>query len=278
MRIPHLALATLLLAATAALPVPVRADAVPGGVHRIALPPGSSPVVAVRYRGEPVLRYDGHAIIGIGLDAAPGDHEVTVAYGDGSTRRLTFTVTDKAYPEQHLTIADDRKVNPYENDLPRIRDEVARQRAVYESFSDRAVELAPFLQPVAGIVSSPFGRRRVLNGQPRSPHSGLDIAAKTGTPVTAPAPGRVSLTGDFFFNGNTVLVDHGQGLITMYCHLSAIDVGDGEEVARGDLLGRVGATGRVTGPHLHWSVSLNGNRVDPVQLMELFEAGAAELQ
>jgi len=276
MRIPHLALATLLLAAAAALPVPVRADAVPGGVHRLALPPGSSPVVAVRYRGEPVLRYDGHAIIGIGFDAAAGDHEVTVAYGDGSTRRLTFTVTDKAYPEQHLTIADDRKVNPYADDLPRIRDEAARQRAVYESFSDRAVELAPFLQPVAGIVSSPFGRRRVLNGQPRSPHSGLDIAAETGTPVTAPAPGRVSLTGDFFFNGNTVLVDHGQGLITMYCHLSAIDVGDGEEVARGDLLGRVGATGRVTGPHLHWSVSLNGNRVDPVQLMELFEAGTPE--
>jgi len=273
---PCPALLAVLLITAAGLPAAARADAVPGGVHRLELPAGDSPVVSVRYRGEPVLRHDGHAIIGIGLDAATGDHEVTVAYADGSHRRLTFTVTDKAYPEQHLTIADDRKVNPYADDLPRIREEASRMGAVYGSFSDRAVELVPFLQPVAGIVSSPFGRRRVLNGQPRSPHSGLDIAAETGTPVTAPAPGRVSLTGDFFFNGNTVLVDHGQGLITMYCHLSAIDVGEGEAVARGDLLGRVGATGRVTGPHLHWSVSLNGNRVDPLQLMALFHSDATD--
>ena len=122
---------------------------------------------------------------------------------------------------------------------------------------------------MAGPLSSSFGRRRVLNGERRSPHSGLDIAASSGTPILNPAPGTVTLTGEFYFNGQTVFVDHGQGLISMMCHLSQIDVTQGQSVARGDLLGLVGATGRVTGPHLHWSVSMNGNRVDPVQVMAL---------
>jgi murein DD-endopeptidase MepM/ murein hydrolase activator NlpD len=123
--------------------------------------------------------------------------------------------------------------------------------------------IRPFIKPVSGVTSSPFGHRRILNDQPRSPHSGLDIAASTGTPVAAPAPGTVTITGEFYFNGNTVFLDHGQGLITMYCHLSEIKVTEGTQIERGEILGLVGATGRVTGPHLHWSVSLNGHRVDP---------------
>jgi murein DD-endopeptidase MepM/ murein hydrolase activator NlpD len=120
-----------------------------------------------------------------------------------------------------------------------------------------------FDKPVNGPLSSPFGLRRFFNGEERNPHSGLDFAAKTGTPIKTPAAGKVILTGNYFFNGKTVFVDHGQGLISMFCHLSQIDVTVGDELSRGAVLGKVGSTGRATGPHLHWNVSLNDARVDP---------------
>ncbi len=255
-------LATLLLYAGTSQAV----ESVPGGLY---LHPLQEDAISVRYRDQPVLIYRQVAIVGIHLNAEPGTHKIRVAYANGSHQWHQFTVAGKSYTEQHLTIENPRMVNPLAEDLARIREESAKMRAQYQRFSEQLDSPLPFVLPVDGPLSSSFGRRRVLNGQPRSPHSGLDIAAVEGTPILNPAPGTVTLTGDFYFNGNTVFVDHGQGLISMMCHLSRIDVHEGQIVDRNEVLGLVGATGRVTGAHLHWSVSMNGNRVDPVMVMEL---------
>ena len=246
------------------------ATAVPGGIFRFSLPDGAD---GAFFQGKPVMVHRGQAIVGVAIDTVPGNYEVEFS-GPGGTARHGFRVVAKAYPEQRLTIENQRMVDPLPADLERIRDERRRQLEKYDLFTNRELDIVPFAKPVEGVTSSPFGRRRILNGQPKSPHSGLDIAAVTGTPIRAPAPGRVVLTGDLFFNGKTVFLDHGQGLVTMYCHLNGIDVGEGDEVRRGQVIGQVGATGRVTGAHLHWSVSLNGNRVDPAMVMEMLNASA----
>lgn len=248
-------------------------ESVPGGLYLHPLPEG---VGSVRYQGRPVLVYRQVAVVGIALSAEPGEHEIEIEHADGFRETRRFSVSPKQYTEQHLTIDNPRMVNPREEDLERIRAESAAMGAEYRRFTEMPDSPLPFLQPVEGPLSSSFGRRRVLNGEPRAPHSGLDIVASTGTPIMSPAPGTVTLTGDFYFNGNTVFVDHGQGLISMMCHLSRIDVDSGQAVARGDVVGQVGATGRVTGAHLHWSVSMNGNRVDPVEVMNLFRETAGQ--
>jgi murein DD-endopeptidase MepM/ murein hydrolase activator NlpD len=149
---------------------------------------------------------------------------------------------------------------------------IARERKIIDTalgtFRDQPIDNVTLASPVTGPRSSSFGLRRFYNDEPRSPHKGMDIAAPQGTDITAPRDGLVSATGDFFFNGNTVILDHGQGLITMYCHLQRIDVEDGETLDAGTLLGTVGSTGRVTGPHLHFGVYLNGTAVDPALLLE----------
>jgi len=148
--------------------------------------------------------------------------------------------------------------------MERITRESKQIKSALRHWSPQDDVVVAFQKPVEGPTSSPFGLRRFFNEQARNPHSGLDIAAAEGAPIHAPAPGIVLDTGEFFFNGNTVLLDHGQGLVTMYCHMSKIDVEPGQTVNSGDLLGEVGMTGRVTGPHLHWGVSLNDARVDPL--------------
>ncbi len=254
------------LTAPAAMP-PARVaqpGAVPGGIYRLRLPPGANRAF---FQGKPVLIHASQAIVGIPMDAVPGGYEVELS-GTVGTLSHEFEVVAKAYPEQRIEIENQRMVDPLPEDLKRIREETRRQLEQYDRFTERPLDIVPFVKPVEGITSSPFGHRRILNGQPRNPHSGLDIAADAGTPIRAPAAGRVVLTGDLFFNGKTVFLDHGRGLVTMYCHMNGIDVVEGDEVQRGTLIGRVGATGRATGAHLHWSVSLNGNRVDPVLVMD----------
>jgi murein DD-endopeptidase MepM/ murein hydrolase activator NlpD len=240
--------------------------AVPGGVALVELP-ADSDTTQVRFNQRPVLvaaTGETHtAVIGLPLGTRPGTHSLTLRTRDGRQTNVAFQVNDKQYQTQHLTIKDKRKVNPEKRDMQRIGREQQRIKSALANWDPHSPESLRFELPVEAPMSSPFGLRRFFNEQPRKPHSGLDLAAAAGTPVRAPAAGRISDTGDFFFNGNTVFIDHGQGLVTMYCHLSRIDVKTGQRVQAGEVIGAVGQTGRVTGPHLHWSVSLNDARVDP---------------
>ena len=222
---------------------------VPGGVVAIPLPEEAT---GAHFAGRPAVVYRNHALVGLPLETSPGRYKAYIRTGSGNLE-VSFGVEPKDFPVQRLTITNDRMVNPNPEDLARIRRETARMRAAYALVSPAKGDLHPFLLPVDGELSSPFGRKRILNGQPRSPHQGLDIAAKTGTSMIAPAAGIVVTTGSFFFNGNTVMIDHGSGLVTMYCHLHEIHVKEGDSLARGETFGSVGATGRATGPHLHWT-------------------------
>ena len=263
-------LLALLIFATLALPAQAEGfitrllnKPVPGGVAVVTLPEQADAPRA-EYRDQPllVIREDGKrwiAIAGIPLTAKPGTDHIELADG----QRLAFNITDRKYPEQHIKLTNQKHVTPDPEHLKRIQRELDEQIAAYRTFSARQPSNLLFDRPVDGRLSSAFGLRRFFNGEERNPHSGLDFAAPTGTSIKAPAAGQVILVGDYFFNGKTVFVDHGQGLISMFCHLSSIDVKVGDELARGAHVGKVGATGRATGPHLHWNVSLNNTRVDP---------------
>ncbi|WP_172144374.1 M23 family metallopeptidase [Pseudomonas tumuqii] len=244
---------------------------VPGGVAVVDLGPSAS-APSVTYLGKPllVIYEDGQrwiALVGLPLTTKPGSQQIQV----NGKRTLSFQVASKHYVEQRITIKNQQQVNPNAANLKRIERELAEQTRAYQQFSARQPSNLLFDKPVNGPLSSPFGLRRFFNGEERNPHSGLDFAANRGTPIKAPAAGTVILTGDYFFNGKTVFVDHGQGLISMFCHLSEIGVKVGDELPRGGVLGKVGATGRATGPHLHWNVSLNDARVDPAIFIGAFK-------
>ncbi len=260
-------LVTLVLLTNTSSALSLDSTPVPGGIAVITLPADADPATA-RYRDRKVLvtRNDDKviAVIGLPLASKPGRHFLQIKNRQGQSSMLGFEVEDKAYEEQHITIKDKRKVNPEKRDMERINRETKQIKSALSHWSDQDDVVVDFRKPVEGPTSSPFGLRRFFNEQARKPHSGLDIAAPEGAAIHAPAPGTVLDTGDFFFNGNTVLLDHGQGLVTMYCHMSKIDVSPGQTVATGEVLGEVGMTGRVTGPHLHWGVSLNDVRIDPL--------------
>ncbi|WP_088282798.1 peptidoglycan DD-metalloendopeptidase family protein [Ideonella sp. A 288] len=251
-----------------------RSRPAPGGI--VLLPLGPSPArPSVRSEGDvPVLvlgSADGWtAVVGIPLSATPGEGRVMV-HGGAATdadgpRAIAYRIGPHAYAEQRLTVAPGH-VDLSPRDQARHQRERAHLAQVMATFSEPLPDRMSFRPPVPGRRSGSFGLRRVFNGQPRSPHSGMDIAAATGTAVVAPAPGRVIDTGDYFFNGKTVWIDHGGGWLSMVCHLSEIDATVGAMVVAGDRVGAVGATGRATGPHLHWSVSLNRVMVDPALML-----------
>ena len=207
------------------------------------------------------------AIIGIPLKIELGEHKLKVV-SNGVEANYLFEVVGKAYEAQYLTIKNKRQVNPNKEDMLRITRE--RKLISKAKINWREIDNVPlrFIKPAKGPFSSSFGLRRFFNNQPRNPHSGLDIAAETGTPIVAPAAGIVTNAGDYFFNGKTVFLDHGQGLITMYCHMENISVEEGDIVDVNDLLGTIGSTGRVTGAHLHWSVILNNTTVEPLLFLK----------
>jgi murein DD-endopeptidase MepM/ murein hydrolase activator NlpD len=242
-----------------------RESRVPGGIALIEIPGGDlAPTALIDARRAAVIRNGERwlAIVGLPLSTKPGAHKLKVATGK-ETVDVPFEVTDKRYRTQHLTIKNERQVTPAPDDLQRIESETKRSNTALSKFTTGATPVFALQSPVEGQRSDSYGSRRYFNGQPRNPHSGMDIAAAKGTPIRAPASGTVVEAGNFFFNGNTLFIDHGYGLVTMYCHLDEIKVKVGDRLAAGDLLGTVGATGRVTGPHLHWGVALNRAMVDP---------------
>ena len=250
--------------------MPPQPSLVPGGVALVRLDAPEQMPPHATLGGNPVmvLRQADHwlAVVGVPLATKPGKVKVAVEYRDGKKTSVELAIKPKQYAEQRLSVA------PGMVELPRRSRRFNRERPILRTALDTFSEAPPatlrLLQPVPGPRSSSYGLRRVFNGQSRNPHTGMDIAAPAGTPIVAPAPGKVVLTGDFFFNGNTVVLDHGQGLITMYGHMRAIKVAPGDVVDAGTVIGEVGATGRVTGPHLHWGVSLNRAMVDPALFMD----------
>ncbi len=243
-------------------------QSVPGGVAIIDLETEEKPNVFFSNKQVMVIGSPGQwqAIVGLPLWAKPGNHELILKSGINTTTKQ-FTIFEKQYEEQYITIKNTEMVNPSSSNLERIRDEsgiINQAKAARTELAEVPLQLD---LPVSGRISSPFGLRRFFNNQPRNPHSGLDIAAPEGTPINSAASGKVVNTGAYYFNGNTVFVEHGQGLITMYCHLSEILVEEGQQVSRGEILGKVGQTGRVTAAHLHWGVILNTVSVDPTMFL-----------
>jgi murein DD-endopeptidase MepM/ murein hydrolase activator NlpD len=212
------------------------------------------------------------AFSGVDLDVESGVHrlDVTLRGADGaiSTRALELRIEAKEYPLEELEV-EPKYVEPPPEVSARIARESAALKALWQTASPEILFDGSVQRPLPGVKGRNFGRRRVFNGEPRSPHSGTDLSAPQGTPVQAAAGGVVALADDHYFSGRIVVLDHGGGIYTAYAHLSQIDVAAGDSVRAGQTIGRVGATGRVTGAHLHWGARAGGARVNPDSLLEL---------
>jgi hypothetical protein len=241
-------------------------DAVPGGVALVALPAGDhAPHVEFSGQKVMVVSHQGHwyALVGLSLDTLPGAKMLDVDMPDSTDIHVGFVVMPKEYAVQALSISNPEMVNPTPEQLQRIDREQEHLAKVTGTWRDTRRPGLSFIWPVKGPETSTFGLKRVLNGEPKSPHSGIDIAAPTGTAVEAPADALVADVGNYYYCGKTLTLDMGQGLFSEYCHLSKIKVRPGQRVKQGQLVAKIGATGRTTGPNLHWTVRLNEVPVDP---------------
>ncbi len=241
----------------------------PGGVAIVDIAPVTStddqaPIVLFAGKRTLVFQSDGrwYSAVGLPLSLDPGTAKLTVKTDGGKDRVLAIEVKEHSYREQHLTVKKSY-VDLSQEQLDRVTADRTIIDGALHNYRDLPMTGVSLVPPAEGPKSSSFGLRRFFNDQPRSPHSGMDIAAPLDAPIVAAGDGIIKATGDYYFNGNTIFIDHGQGFVTMYCHLSKIGVEDGQSVNAGEPIGNVGATGRVTGAHLHFGTYLNGNAVDP---------------
>lgn len=238
----------------------------PGGIAIVDVGSADQPPPSASFNGEPLLLLtrDGRWHVAVGIPLDTDSDALSIRVGDDDR---AIELVPRAYREQRLTVKNKSYVTPGQQQLDRIG---AERKIIDAALSRFRVSTATGIElaaPVDGPRSSSFGLRRFFNEQPRAPHKGMDIAAAEGEPIRAPRRGVITATGDYFFNGKTVIIDHGQGFVTMYCHLSDIAVKEGQAVVTGEVVGAVGATGRVTGPHLHFGTYLNGTAVDPAILL-----------
>lgn len=255
-------------------------EMVPGGVAKINLDiktdEVSKPPEAF-FDGEKLLVYKHngfyHALVGLPLSLKPGKHKLEYTTKGGFNSYKEFQVTKKKYNVSRIKIKNKNMVNPDSKTQVRIMDDAKRIRAAVGEFTENFPSKLVLQQPVRGIPTTSFGARRIINGQSKNPHSGMDIAAAKSTPVDAAGDGKVVLADNFYLSGNLVAIDHGSGLFTLYAHLSEFFVNVGDTVKAGDRIGRVGNTGRVTGPHLHWTVRVNGTPVNPALFVEKIKHG-----
>ena len=255
-----------------------------------SIQPGELVVLTVRARGpisefharafdrdQPAFAVDARTwrvLIGIDLETTPRTYPVDiVANEQASALRAThpLVVVARQFRTRKLTV-DPAFVNPSPDAVERIARESAELNGLWSRSAATRLWTAPFVRPVPDEANSAFGTRSILNGEARSPHSGADFNSAAGTPIKAPTAGRVVLAGDLYYTGNTVILDHGLSLFSLFAHLSELGVKVGDTVTAGDVIGKVGATGRVTGPHLHWTVRINGARIDPLSLLSVLGA------
>jgi murein DD-endopeptidase MepM/ murein hydrolase activator NlpD len=241
---------------------------VPGGIAIVDLKSNFNEQSKVFYGKKRILTRKTNntwqAVVGLPLKIKTGIHKIKIINAQGEKRYQKFPVHGKDYETRHITITNKRMVSPTKKDIERHYKEKPLIIAALKTWTENNNVQTQFSLPVDGRFSSIFGLKRIYNKQKRiRRHTGLDIAAPTGTLIKSPAIGKVIRTGSYFFTGNTVFIDHGQGLVTMYCHLDKTQVKAGQQLIQGQAIGTVGMTGRVSGPHLHWVVSLNNTKVDP---------------